>query len=230
MFASYGLINVLHNINIDIYKGEIVTIIGSNGAGKSTLLMSVFGHPRIQVGQIIFNNHELSTLPTHKITKLGISIAPERRRLFDKMTTEENLLMGAISLNKIQTASNLQKIYSYFPILRDRANQRAGTLSGGEQQMLSIGRALMSAPSLLLLDEPSLGLAPQIIKKIFLVLKDIARSGTTIVLVEQNIALALEISERAYLLVNGEIKLSGNSNDLLKNPHIQSAYLGGSHR
>lgn len=227
VYAAYGSVKALHNISLEVHEKEIVTLIGANGAGKSTLLMSTYGRPRINQGIIQFNGQNIHHLPTHQINRLGIAIAPERRRIFDKMTTQENLLMGAISqTTRIEVKKNLNKIYGLFPILAERKHQRAGTLSGGEQQMLSMGRGLMSNPKLFLLDEPSLGLAPQAVSLIFNILREIAASGTTILLVEQNAHHALKLADRAYVIVNGEIQLSGKSSDILNNPDIQTAYLG----
>jgi branched-chain amino acid transport system ATP-binding protein len=229
VFAKYGAIQALYDVSLDVYPHEIVTIIGANGAGKSTLLMSLFGHPKINAGSIMYQGHPIHHLPTHHISGLGVSIAPERRRIFVKMTTEENLLMGTLNLtDKNQIQQNLTKVYDLFPILATRRLQRAGTLSGGEQQMLSMGRSLMSNPKLFLLDEPSLGLAPQIVKQIFTILKEIAASGTTILLVEQNAYAALTIANRGYVLVNGKMELSGTGAELLASPQVKSAYLGTS--
>ena len=224
--ASYGAIKALHEITLHIYEKEIVTLIGANGAGKTTLLMSLYAQPPIKNGEILFENKPIHQLKTHEISALGIAIAPERRRIFPKMTTHENLMMGAYLLRAVKIKDNLEKMYHLFPILKERQNQRAGTLSGGEQQMLSMGRSLMSSPKLFLLDEPSLGLAPQIVMQVFKVLKEIATMGTTILLVEQNAHLALKIADRGYVIVNGHIQLEGRGQDLLMNPQVQSAYLG----
>ncbi len=226
IYAGYGNVKALHDVCLEVYKNEIVTLIGANGAGKSTLLMSTYSQPRIKSGSIQFNGLDIHHLPTHQIHRLGIAIAPERRRIFDKMTTEENLQMGAIMQSHTELKKSLSKIYTLFPILAERKNQRAGTLSGGEQQMLSMGRGLMNNPKLFLLDEPSLGLSPQMVTLIFKTLKEIAASGTTLLLVEQNAHHALQLANRAYVLVNGEIQLSGKSSDILNNPAIQTAYLG----
>lgn len=226
--ASYGAIQALHDVSLTVYENEIVTLIGANGAGKTSLLMSLYSQPRIKSGKILFKNEPVHHLQTHEISALGIAIAPERRRIFVKMSTYENLLMGAYLLNKNQIKQNLEKVYSLFPILKERQHQRGGTLSGGEQQMLSMGRSLMSSPKLFLLDEPSLGLAPIIVMQLFKVLKEIANMGTTILLVEQNAHLALKLANRAYVLVNGKIQLEGTGAALLANPQVQSAYLGKS--
>lgn len=224
--ASYGPIKALRKVSLDVYSGEIVTLIGSNGAGKSTLLMSLFGTPRIQNGTVTFDGHDLTTTATHQIAGLGIALVPEGRHVFPGMTVDENLVMGAISTNGQNLAADKEKMFDIFPRLRERRFQNAGTMSGGEQQMLAIGRALMSRPRLLLLDEPSLGLAPLVVKDIFAVLRKIAASGTTIFLVEQNARRALKLADRGYVLVNGEIKMAGTGEELLKNPQVREAYLG----
>ena len=225
--ASYGPIQALNQVSLKVCKGDIVTLIGSNGAGKSTLLMSVFGQPKINAGKIIFENTDISGLPTHVISRLGIAVVPEGRRIFPKMSVLENLLMGTVPTGGNGKDSDLDQVFQRFPKLKERSSQLGGTLSGGEQQMLAIGRALMSQPKLLLLDEPSLGLAPLIVKDIFAILGDIATAGTTIFLVEQNASQALRLANRGYVLVNGEIKLSGNGQELLNNPQVREAYLGG---
>lgn len=225
--AGYRSIQVLKDVSLEVFAKEIVTLIGANGAGKTTLLMSLFGQPRISSGKILFNGRAIHHLPTHEIAKLGIGISPERRRIFVKMTTEENLLMGAfIQRDRQRIKKNLHKIYSIFPILQERKNYRAGILSGGEQQMLAMGRSLMGEPKLFLLDEPSLGLAPQKVQQIFTILREIAELGTTILLIEQNAYHALNLADRGYVLVNGEIQLSGSGKELLADPKVQSAYLG----
>ncbi len=225
--SGYGMVNVLKSVNLHIDKGEIVTLIGSNGAGKTTLLMTIFGTPRAASGEIIFNESDIGTLPTYKIGSLGIALVPEGRRIFPKMSVEENLRIGAVACG-VGTLSNseLDHIYDLFPILGSRRRQRAGTLSGGEQQMLAIGRALMAKPQLLLLDEPSLGLAPIIVQQIFDIIKKIRQEGTTIFLVEQNAHQALNVADRAYVLAHGEIVLEGESEALKNDPHVRGAYLG----
>ncbi len=227
--AAYGPVQALSGVSLHIDVGEIVTLIGANGAGKSTLLMTIFGNPRARSGSILFQGREITPLPSHRIARLGIAQVPEGRRIFPSMTVTENLAMGTVALPNAGEIDHqqLEKIYSLFPILQERGEQRAGTLSGGEQQMLAIGRALMSRPRLLLLDEPSLGLAPLIIRRIFTVLKEIARDGTTIFLVEQNANQALRLANRGYVLVNGRIQLQGDSKMLLTNPEVCKAYLGG---
>ncbi len=223
----YGPIQALQQISIQVNQGETVALIGANGAGKSTLLMSIFGQPRIAAGQILFRGEDISRKSTHFIAANGIAQSPEGRRVFPDMTVEENLLMGAIPIGSQHQAEDLQRMYGLFPRLLERRQQRAMTLSGGEQQMLAIARALMSRPTLLLLDEPSLGLAPLIVKQIFQILRDLAREGMTIFLVEQNAHHALKLSDRAYVMVNGQIRMSGTGAELLLNQDVRKAYLGG---
>lgn len=224
--SFYGNIQALDNISIEVNKGEIVSIIGSNGAGKSTLLMTLCGIVPAKSGSIFFNDIDISSLPTHEIIRMGVSQSPEGRRIFPKLTVYENLLIG--DPLKKEKDINLDFIFEIFPRLKERISQRGGTLSGGEQQMLSIGRALVSQPSLLLLDEPSLGLAPIIVKQIFDTIKRINKeNNTTILLVEQNAFGALKLSDRGYVLVNGKVTISGNSKELLENPEIKKAYLEG---
>ena len=224
--SYYGNIQALDNISIEVNKGEIVSIIGSNGAGKSTLLMTLCGIVPAKSGSIFFNDIDISSRPTHEIIRMGVSQSPEGRRIFPKLTVYENLLIGD-PLKKEKDIS-LDFIFEIFPRLKERISQRGGTLSGGEQQMLSIGRALVSQPSLLLLDEPSLGLAPIIVKQIFDTIKRINKeNNTTILLVEQNAFGALKLSDRGYVLVNGKVTISGNSKELLENPEIKKAYLEG---
>ena len=224
--SYYGNIQALDDISIEVNKGEIVSIIGSNGAGKSTLLMTLCGIVPAKSGSIFFNDIDISSLPTHEIIRMGVSQSPEGRRIFPKLTVYENLLIG--DPLKKEKDINLDFIFEIFPRLKERISQRGGTLSGGEQQMLSIGRALVSKPSLLLLDEPSLGLAPIIVKQIFDTIKRINKeNNTTILLVEQNAFGALKLSDRGYVLVNGKVTISGNSKELLENPEIKKAYLEG---
>ncbi len=225
--SSHGTIEVLHGVNLHILQGEIVTLIGANGAGKSTLLMTLFGQPALTQGCIIYQHQPLAKLATHQISKLGITLCPEGRRLFPQMTVFENLMMGTLShKNKHITAQQLEFVYHLFPLLKNRALQRAGTLSGGEQQMVAIGRGLLAKPTLLLLDEPSLGLAPRIVQQIFKALKEIAAQGTTLFLVEQNAHQALQLADRGYVLANGKVILTGTSQELLNNPDVKNAYLG----
>ncbi len=228
--VSYGLTSVLWDISLTVGAGEIVTLIGANGAGKSTLLMTIFGNPAAIKGRIVFDGEEITQLPTHRIARLGLAQVPEGRRIFPGMSVEENLFMGRVPLANQEAAAieaTRAHILTLFPILAQRASQRAGTLSGGEQQMLAIGRALMSRPRLLLLDEPSLGLAPLMIRKIFSILQAIANTGTTIFLVEQNANQALRLADRGYVLVNGRICMEGSGAALLADPNVRRAYLGG---
>ncbi|MBM7015734.1 ABC transporter ATP-binding protein [Enterobacter quasihormaechei] len=223
----YGAIQALKQVSLEVNKGETVALIGANGAGKSTLLMSVFGQPRIRNGKILFCGEDISQKSTHYVATGGIAQAPEGRRIFPDMSVEENLLMGTIPIGNHHAAADLQSMFDLFPRLRERRNQRAMTLSGGEQQMLAIARALMSRPKLLLLDEPSLGLAPIVVKQIFQTLRELARNGMTIFLVEQNAHHALKLSDRGYVMVNGQIRLSGSGEALLRDPEVRKAYLGG---
>ena len=229
LHSGYGPIKALNGVSLEVKKGEIVSLIGSNGAGKSTLLMTMFGSPKASAGQITYQNKNIIGMPTHNISSLGIALVPEGRRIFPTMSVEENLIMGTIA-NKSKestTLKDLNTVYELFPRLKERSLQPAGTMSGGEQQMLAIGRGIMSKPDLLLLDEPSLGLAPIIVKQIFETLELISKNGTTIFLVEQNASKALKLAHRGYVLVNGEIKMSGTGEELLANPQIKDAYLGG---
>ena len=223
----YGPIQALKKVSLDVNTGEIVTLIGSNGAGKSTLLMSIFGQPRVTSGEIIYRGEDISKKSAHYVASNGLAQSPEGRRVFPGMTVEENLLMGTIPIGMEHAQEDLQKMFDIFPRLKERRNQRASTMSGGEQQMLAIARALMSRPKLLLLDEPSLGLAPIVVKQIFQVLKDVAASGMTIFLVEQNANHALKLADRGYVMVNGEIRMTGTGDELLVNPDVRDAYLGG---
>ena len=223
----YGAIQALKQVSLEVSQGETVALIGANGAGKSTLLMSIFGQPRIRSGQILFRGEDISRKSTHFVAAAGIAQSPEGRRVFPDMTVEENLLMGTIPVGNKHAAEDLQSMFDLFPRLKERRRQRAMTMSGGEQQMLAIARALMSRPKLLLLDEPSLGLAPIIVKQIFQILRELAKNGMTIFLVEQNAHHALKLSDRAYVMVNGQIRLSGSGEALLVNPEVRMAYLGG---
>lgn len=226
----YGNIIALKGVDLDVHQGEIVTIIGANGAGKSTLMMTVFGKPQAREGQIIFNGHDITRMPTHEIARLRIAQSPEGRRIFPRMTVFENLQMGAAITGFQHFNDDLEKVYAIFPRLKERAEQRGGTLSGGEQQMLAIARALMARPKLLLLDEPSLGLAPLIVKQIFDSIRDLNRNeGLTVFLVEQNANHALKLAHRGYVMVNGVITLSGTGAELLANPQVRAAYLEGGH-
>ena len=222
----YGQIQALKSVSLTVNEGETVALIGANGSGKSTLLMSIFGQPRISAGSIIYRGHDISRQSTHYIATNGIAQAPEGRRIFADMTVEENLLMGTIPIGNRYQNEDKARMYRLFPRLEERRAQRAMTLSGGEQQMLAIARALMSRPKLLLLDEPSLGLAPLVVKQIFSILRELTAQGMTLLLVEQNAYHALKLANRAYVLVNGEIRLSGSGAELLDNPEVRNAYLG----
>ncbi|MGH6932278.1 MAG: ABC transporter ATP-binding protein [Dongiaceae bacterium] len=226
----YGQIEALRGVDVEVRQGEIVTLIGANGAGKSTLLMTVCGSPRARSGSVTFDGRDITRLPTYEIMRLGIAHAPEGRRIFPRMTVLENLQMGALTADPAKFDEDRDTVFNLFPILKQREGQRGGTLSGGEQQMLAIGRALMSRPRLLLLDEPSLGLAPMIVKQIFQVIKDInSRQGVTVFLVEQNAFHALRLANRGYVMVNGQITMLGSGRELLANPEVRKAYLEGGH-
>ena len=227
----YGRVMALKGVDLDVNAGEIVTLIGANGAGKSTLMMTICGNPRPREGSILFDGRDITRLPTHEIARLNLAQAPEGRRIFSRMTVMENLQMGATTADPSSFAQDLERVLTLFPRLRQRINQRGGTLSGGEQQMLAIARALMARPRLLLLDEPSLGLAPLMVRQIFDAIKTLnAQNGLTVFLVEQNAYHALKLAHRGYVMVNGLITLSGSGHELLERPEIKSAYLeGGRH-
>jgi branched-chain amino acid transport system ATP-binding protein len=229
--AWYGAIAALKGVDLVVNEGEIVTLIGANGAGKTTLMMTIFGDPRAREGRIEFAGRDITDTPTHEIARLAIAQSPEGRRIFPRMTVYENLQMGAAVDNFAHFAEDLDRVYAIFPRLKERAAQRGGTLSGGEQQMLAIARALMSRPKLLLLDEPSLGLAPLVVKQIFEVVRDLNRKeGLTVFLVEQNAYHALKLAHRGYVMINGAIAMSGAGADLLANPQVRAAYLEGGAR
>jgi len=231
--AAYGKIEALKGVDLDIKAGEIVALIGANGAGKSTLMMTIFGRPRAKSGQVEFDGHDITAVPTHQIARLRIAQAPEGRRIFPRMSVAENLQMGADATDSSESdrAAGLERIFTLFPRLKERMTQRGGTLSGGEQQMLAIGRALMSRPRLLMLDEPSLGLAPLIARQIFDAIRTLNRQdGLTVLIVEQNANHALKLAHRGYVMVNGLITLSGTGSELLQRPEIRAAYLEGGRR
>ena len=225
----YGNIQALRGVDVKVSDGEIVALIGSNGAGKSTLLMTVSGVNKASAGEILFENKSIANLPPHDIVNLGISQVPEGRRIFSRLTVEDNLRLGASAYEKGKNFDqDVKEVYDLFPVLKDRLEQRGGTLSGGEQQMLAIARAMMARPRMLLLDEPSLGIAPKLVNQIFSAIKNINKEKkVTIFLVEQNAKKALELADRGYVLVNGKISLEGAGKDLLNNPDVQAAYLEG---
>ncbi|MBB4301753.1 branched-chain amino acid transport system ATP-binding protein [Rhodobium orientis] len=227
----YGKIVALRGVDVDVYKGEIVTMIGANGAGKSTLMMTICGDPKAHAGTITYEGIDITNAPTHEIMHMSIAQSPEGRRIFPRMTVLENLQMGAAVTDMEHFDDDLGRVFELFPILKNRKGQRGGTLSGGEQQMLAIARALMSRPKLLLLDEPSLGLAPMIVKQIFDVIRELNESeGLTVFLVEQNAYHALRLAHRGYVMVNGEITMTGTGAELLAREEVQAAYLeGGRH-
>ncbi|BCJ91463.1 ABC transporter ATP-binding protein [Terrihabitans soli] len=224
----YGNIRALEGVDIEVHRGEIVALIGSNGAGKSTLMMTICGNPRARSGEIIFDGQNITNLPTHEIARLHIAQSPEGRRIFPRMSVLENLQMGSVVAGDAHFEEDLERVFTLFPRLKERIGQRGGTLSGGEQQMLAIARALMSRPRLLLLDEPSLGLAPLIVKQIFDAIRALnEREGLTVFIVEQNAYHALKLAHRGYVMVNGKITLSGPSKDLLTREEVRAAYLEG---
>jgi branched-chain amino acid transport system ATP-binding protein len=226
----YGNIIALKGVDMDVHEGEIVTLIGANGAGKSTLMMTIFGSPRAREGTITYAGKDITKMPTHEIAHLSIAQSPEGRRIFPRMTVYENLQMGASINGFAHFDQDLERVCTLFPRLKERLQQRGGTLSGGEQQMLAIARALMSRPRLLLLDEPSLGLAPLIVKQIFHIIKELnEKDGMTVFLVEQNAYHALKLAHRGYVMVTGNITMSGTGKELLENPQVRAAYLEGGH-
>lgn len=224
--THYGAIEALHDVSVDVKKGEIVTLIGANGAGKTTLLMTVCGSPRATSGTILFEDSDITKQDTHTIMRKGIAISPEGRRVFPDMTVLDNLKMGGFFLTSDQIEEGVEHVYELFPRLSERAYQRAGTMSGGEQQMLAIGRALMTRPKLLLLDEPTLGLAPLIIAQIFDIIRTIREEGVTVFLVEQNAHKALQVADRGYVLETGKVVLADTGANLLSNDDVRKAYLG----
>ena len=228
--SFYGAIMALKGVALDVHAGEIVTLIGANGAGKSTLMMTICGNPRAREGSIHYRGRDITNLPTHEIARLRIAQSPEGRRIFPRMTVRENVQMGAELDGGAHFAEDIERVCKLFPVLARRLDQRGGTLSGGEQQMLAIARALMSRPELLLLDEPSLGLAPLIVKQIFEVIRELNSQGMTVFLVEQNAFHALKLAHRAYVMVSGSITMSGTGKELLARPEVRAAYLeGGRH-
>ncbi|CEG07509.1 LIV-I protein F [Afipia felis] len=231
--AAYGNIEALKGIDIDVKRGEIVALIGANGAGKSTLMMTIFGRPRARAGEILFDGDDITHTPTHQLARLRIAQSPEGRRIFPRMSVAENLQMGAdaAEASESECAADLERVLTLFPRPKERLTQRGGTLSGGEQQMLAIGRALMSRPRLLMLDEPSLGLAPLITRQIFDAIRTLNQTdGLTVLIVEQNANHALKLAHRGYVMVNGLITMSGVASELLERPEIRAAYLeGGRH-
>ena len=223
----YGSIEALKGISLQIRSGEIVTLIGANGAGKSTTLNAISGLQRPRSGRIVYGGRDLSGVPAYEVVTLGLSQAPEGRKIFPRMTVRENLEMGAFARQRQDLKADFERVYDLFPVLRERMSQPGGTLSGGEQQMLAMGRALMAGPKLMMLDEPSMGLAPMLVEKIFDIIREISAQGTTILLVEQNAHVALEISDRGYVLESGRVALADDAAALLRDPHVKEAYLGG---
>ncbi len=223
----YGAIHAIRGVTFTVNEGEVVTLIGANGAGKSTILKTVSGLLRPKSGTISFDGTDITQIPPHKLVPMGLAHVPEGRRIFQQMTVEENLEMGAFTQPKGGIAMDLDKVFALFPRLKERRRQIAGTLSGGEQQMLAMGRALMSHPKLLMLDEPSMGLAPILVEQIFDIIRSLHRTGTTILLVEQNAQMALSVADRAYVLETGEITLTGTGDELIHSDAIRKAYLGG---
>ena len=226
VFTHYGAICAVDGVSLEIHAGEIVTLIGCNGAGKTSLLMTLCGTPRATSGRVVFEGEDITELPTHLIMRKGIAISPEGRRVFPHLTVTENLMMGAFFQDKQQIRDGIAHVFGLFPRLRERAHKRSATMSGGEQQMLAIGRALMSRPRLLLMDEPTLGLAPLIIAQIFEIIETIRAAGVTVFLVEQNAHRALQIADRGYVLENGRVVLQDTGANLLRNDAVRAAYLG----
>ncbi len=223
----YGAIHAIKGVSLEVTEGEIVTLIGANGAGKSTVLKTISGLLRSKTGEINFMGENISTLPSHKIVERGLAHVPEGRRVFLQMTVQENLEMGAYTQKNRDTDADMEQVFALFPRLLERRKQIAGTLSGGEQQMLAMGRAMMSRPRLLMLDEPSMGLAPLLVEQIFAIIQEMNKKGTSILLVEQNAQMALSIADRAYVLETGSIAVSGTGEELIESDKIRKAYLGG---
>lgn len=223
----YGAIQALHGVSFDVNEGEIVTLIGANGAGKSTILRTISGLVRPRTGQVHFRGNDISRVPAHRIVQMGISQCPEGRKIFANLSVLDNLEMGAYTRSsRDEIHQNMERVFRHFPRLKERIGQNAGTLSGGEQQMLAMGRALMARPAVLLLDEPSMGLSPILVQEIFSIIRDINQAGTTILLVEQNAAMALSIASRAYVLETGRVVLAGSAKEMQDNPLVRAAYLG----
>ena len=223
----YGAIHAIKGISFHVSEGEIVTLIGANGAGKTTTLNTICGLLHSRTGDVKFQDRSIAHLPAHTVVKQGLALVPEGRRVFTQLTVEENLEMGAFTRSKGEVEGSLKQVYELFPRLEERRRQVAGTLSGGEQQMLAMGRALMSKPKLMMLDEPSMGLAPILVEQVFDIIKSLHKAGTTILLVEQNAQMALTIADRAYVLENGQITLTGTGSELIHSEQVQKAYLGG---
>ena len=223
----YGVIRALKGVSLHVNKGEVVALIGANGAGKTTMLHTITGLVPAKSGSIVYDGHELTTMPAHKILPLGMAHVPEGRRIFQQLSVYDNLKLGAYTVkNKAQIEENLRYVYKHFPRLEERKKQVSGTLSGGEQQMLAMGRALMSNPKIILMDEPSMGLSPLLVTDIFQIIKEVSRDGTTVLLVEQNAKKALAIADRAYVLETGSISLEGNAVELINDEQVKKAYLG----
>ncbi len=228
LYVSYGMIEAIKGVSFDVEQGEIIALIGANGAGKTTILHTVSGLLKAKSGSITFRDTDLLKTPAHKIVTMGMAHVPEGRRIFQQLTVYENLMMGAFTRkDKTEIEQTLKKVYEHFPRLHEREKQIAGTLSGGEQQMLAMGRALMSKPTIMLMDEPSMGLSPLYVSEIFSIIREINKAGTTVLLVEQNAKMALEIANRAYVLETGKVRMSGDASALADNEEVRKAYLGG---
>jgi len=227
LYVSYGSIKAVHGVSFEVDEGEIVTLIGANGAGKSTILNTIAGLQRPDQGEIVYQGADLARLNAHDVVKLGVALVPEGRRIFGNLTVYENLRLAGFQVNRDEIEERIKLVYGYFPRLEERRNQLGDTLSGGEQQMLAVGRALVTGGRFMLLDEPSMGLAPILVQHIFEILREINRQGTTILLVEQNAHMALKLANRGYVLETGNVVLSGPSQELVESPEVQRAYLGG---